>query len=133
MHWELSKSFRFDMAHRLSFHKGKCRNLHGHSYRLEVVLSGETDKNGMVIDFHDLKKIVKEQVVDVLDHSTVIYEHDDLLMNSFPKELQHVIFPFEVTAENLCKWIYEKLTDAGLTIKQVILWETSDSKAVYTK
>jgi 6-pyruvoyltetrahydropterin/6-carboxytetrahydropterin synthase len=133
MHWELSKSFHFDMAHRLSFHKGKCRNLHGHCYKLEVSLSGNMDNNGMLIDFHDFKRIVHEHVVDVLDHSTVIYEKDELLMNCFPRELQHLILPFEITVENLCKWIYEKLSDTGLTIKQVTLWETADSKAVYTK
>ncbi len=130
---ELSKTFYFDMAHRLSFHKGKCRNLHGHSYRMEVVLEGEPDENGMLIDFQEMKRIVKEHVVDILDHSTVIYEKDRLLMDSFPRELQHVIFPYEVTAENLCRWAFERLVNTGLAIKQVSIWETANSKAVYTK
>jgi len=133
MQMELSKTFHFDMAHRLSFHSGKCRNLHGHTYRLEVTLEGEPDEHGMLIDFNEMKRIVHEHVIDVLDHATVIYEKDRLLMDTFPKELQHVIFPYEVTAENLCRWTYDRLRDAGLTIKQVIIWEAADSKAVYTK
>lgn len=130
---ELTKIFTFDMAHRLSFHEGKCWNLHGHTYRLEVTVSGDEDKNGMVIDFNDMKRIILENVVDVLDHATVIFEKDDLLMRSFPKELKHVIFPTEVTAENLCKWCSNRLEEAGLKIKQVAIWETPTSKAVYTK
>ncbi|MEA3392159.1 MAG: 6-carboxytetrahydropterin synthase QueD [Candidatus Marinimicrobia bacterium] len=130
---ELTKIFSFDMAHRLSFHKGKCWNLHGHTYKLEVTVQGDEDDNGMVIDFNDLKRIIMEQVVDILDHATVIYEKDDLLMKSFPMELHHVIFPYEPTAENLCKWCSDRLENAGLMIKQVAIWETPSSKAVYTK
>lgn len=129
---DLTKIFTFDMAHRLSFHKGKCRNLHGHTYKLEVTVCGDEDKNGMVIDFYDMKKIILTEVVDILDHATVIYEKDELLMKSFPMELHHVLLPYESTAENLCHWISDKLAKAGLKIKQVSLWETPNSKAVYT-
>jgi 6-pyruvoyl-tetrahydropterin synthase len=55
------------------------------------------------------------------------------LMNAFPKELKHVIFPTEATAENLCKWCSDRLEEAGLMIKQVAIWETPSSKAVYIK
>jgi 6-pyruvoyltetrahydropterin/6-carboxytetrahydropterin synthase len=130
---ELTKTFTFDMAHRLSFHKGKCWNLHGHTYKLEVTVSGDEDENGMVIDFNDMKDICMEKVVDVLDHSTVIYEKDELMMNSFPMVLHHVIMPYEPTAENLCKWISKRLEDGGLMIKQVAVWETASSKALYIK
>ncbi len=133
MELELTKIFHFDMAHRLTFYDGKCRNLHGHSYRLEVTLGGEADSNGMVMDFNRMKTVIRKEAVDILDHATVIYEKDDLMLNSFPKELHHVIFPYEVTAENLCRWICERLTNAGLNIKRITVWETADSKAVYTK
>ncbi|MFA6617840.1 MAG: 6-carboxytetrahydropterin synthase QueD [Candidatus Neomarinimicrobiota bacterium] len=130
---ELTKTFTFDMAHRLSFHKGKCKNLHGHTYKLEVSLSGVLDENGMLMDFGDLKKICMDKVVNVLDHSTMIYEKDELLMNSFPKELYHIVVPFEPTAENISKWIAKELEEGGLNIKQVAVWETASSKALYTK
>lgn len=130
---ELTKIFSFDTAHRLSFHSGKCKNLHGHTYRLEISISGERDSNGLIMDFGDLKRIVNDNIIQILDHATVIYEKDSLLLDSFPKSLKHVVLPYESTAENMCVWIYEKLEHAGLTCKQVSLWETPTSKAIYTK
>ena len=54
----IAKDFIWQMSHRLTFHKGLCQNIHGHSYKLRVYLTGETDKNGMIIDFYDLEKII---------------------------------------------------------------------------
>ena len=74
----VTKVFTFDMAHALFGYDGPCKNIHGHTYRLSVSLIGEqiadeTNPNhGMVIDFTDFKKIVKEQVVDVFDHTLVM-------------------------------------------------------------
>jgi len=73
----ITKQFNFETGHALYGYDGKCRNVHGHSYKLSVTVVGTpiTDKNhvkfGMVIDFSDLKKIVKEEIVDVFDHATV--------------------------------------------------------------
>ncbi len=74
----LTKIFHFETGHALAGYDGKCRNVHGHSYRLEVTVIGTpiSDPNhvkyGMVIDFGDLKKIVNEQVVDIYDHSLLL-------------------------------------------------------------
>lgn len=73
----ITKQFSFETGHALYGYDGKCRNVHGHSYKLSVTVIGEpiTDsshvKFGMVIDFSDLKKIIKEEIVDVFDHATV--------------------------------------------------------------
>lgn len=73
----ITKQFDFETGHALYGYDGKCRNVHGHSYKLSVTVTGSPieDKNnvkyGMVIDFSDLKKIVKEQIVDAFDHATV--------------------------------------------------------------
>jgi 6-pyruvoyltetrahydropterin/6-carboxytetrahydropterin synthase len=73
----ITKQFSFETGHALYGYDGKCKNVHGHSYKLSVTVIGEpiTDqtnvKFGMVIDFKDLKKIVEEEVVDVFDHATV--------------------------------------------------------------
>lgn len=73
----ITKQFSFETGHALYGYDGKCRNVHGHSYKLSVTVIGtpisDTDnvKYGMVIDFGDLKKIVKEEIVDVFDHATV--------------------------------------------------------------
>lgn len=73
----ITKSFSFETGHALYGYDGKCRNVHGHSYKLSVTVIGSpisdklNVKFGMVIDFSDLKKIVKEEIVDVFDHATV--------------------------------------------------------------
>ena len=73
----ITKQFSFETGHALYGYDGKCRNVHGHSYKLSVTVFGTpiADSNnvkfGMVIDFSDLKKIVKEEIVDVFDHATV--------------------------------------------------------------
>ena len=128
----ISRTFHFDMAHRLTFHKGKCRNLHGHTYKLEIIMSGKVDKNGIIIDFGDLKNIVNKNIIDKLDHSTAIYKNDSLLLDNFPKVLKYNIFEQETTAENLSKWIFDKLTNL-LEIEQVRLWETPKNQVTYTK
>ena len=76
-HIRITKQFSFETGHALYGYDGKCKNVHGHSYKLDVTVIGKPifDKNhvkfGMVIDFGDLKKIVKEEIVDVFDHATV--------------------------------------------------------------
>lgn len=73
----ITKSFSFETGHALYGYDGKCRNVHGHSYKLFVTVIGQPIlddshvKHGMVIDFGDLKKIVKEEIVNVFDHATV--------------------------------------------------------------
>lgn len=73
----LTKQFSFETAHALYGYDGKCKDIHGHSYYLDVTIIGtpinnsKDVKNGMVIDFGDLKKIVKEEIVEVYDHATV--------------------------------------------------------------
>ena len=79
----VTKEFSFEMAHVLWNYDGPCRNVHGHSYRLFVTIAGtpvdnpDDHKNGMVIDFSDLKNIVKKEIVSVFDHSVVISTHFD--------------------------------------------------------
>lgn len=77
----ITKQFNFETGHALYGYDGKCKNVHGHSYKLSVTVIGKpiTDANqvkfGMVIDFTDLKKIVKEEIVDVFDHATVFNQN----------------------------------------------------------
>ena len=74
----LTKEFGFELAHALYGHDGLCKNIHGHSYKLFVTVIGEpisdnkNPKHGMVMDFSDLKQIVKEEIVDKLDHSLMV-------------------------------------------------------------
>ncbi len=88
----ITKQFSFETGHALYGYDGKCKNVHGHSYRLDVTVIGkpiEDNSNvkfGMVIDFGDLKKIVKSEIVDVFDHATVFNKNTPHL--ELAKELQ---------------------------------------------
>ncbi len=106
----ITKQFSFETGHALYGYDGKCKNVHGHSYKLFVTVIGSPieDKNnvkyGMVIDFTDLKKIVKEEVVDVFDHATVFNKNTPHI--ELAKELKdrghHVILvDYQPTSENM--------------------------------
>ena len=68
---KITKEFAFESAHTLPWHQGKCKNLHGHSYKLFVTIEGMINENGIVMDFGDLKKIVNENIVDLMDHKNL--------------------------------------------------------------
>lgn len=118
---KLTKSFNFDSAHFLPNHKGKCSSMHGHTYRLEVTVIREEGKlidigsdEGMVIDFADLKEIVKDEVLDKMDHKVL-----------------NEVFSFRTTAENMAAHIFDVLTErlhsVGVRVDKIRLWETPDS------
>jgi len=106
----ITKQFTFETGHALYGYDGKCKNVHGHSYKLSVTVIGtpitERDnvKFGMVIDFSDLKKIVKEEIVDQFDHATVFNEttpHVELA-NELKNRGHHVILvDYQPTSENM--------------------------------
>ncbi len=106
----ITKQFSFETGHALYGYDGKCRNVHGHSYKLSVTVIGEpiTDtshvKLGMVIDFGDLKKIVKEDIEDVFDHATVFNKNTPHV--ELAKELQNrghnvILVDYQPTSENM--------------------------------
>lgn len=106
----ITKQFTFETGHALYGYDGKCKNVHGHSYKLSVTVIGKpiTDtsnvKYGMVIDFSDLKKIVKEEIVDIFDHATVFNKNTPHV--ELAKELEnrghHVILvDYQPTSENM--------------------------------
>lgn len=102
------KQFSFEMAHALTDYPGKCRNIHGHSYRLEVAVTGNrSESSGMVIDFKLLKDIVNRTVVEPLDHCLVLSEHtDEELKRLLKKEFEKVkIVPFQPSTENLLEYM----------------------------
>ena len=112
---KIAKSFRWEMAHRLQCHKGKCFNLHGHSYKMEVEFEGSVDSNtGMVLDYFAVKDIVAP-LVKKLDHSVIIWEKDKILIEKISElNSAHVIVPFESTAENLVGYFLEKISKSNL-------------------
>ena len=111
---KIAKEFRWEMGHRLPYHEGQCKNLHGHSYKLLVELSGSTDDNGMVIDYYDVKKFIKP-IIDELDHSFMVFENDEELIAVLKKlSSKMIVVGFESTAENICLYFLEKIRNTGL-------------------
>ncbi len=104
----ITKQFNFETGHALYGYDGKCKNVHGHSYKLSVTVIGKpiTDssevKYGMVIDFSDLKKIVKEEVVDVFDHATVFNQntpHIELAKELKKRDHHVILVDYQPTSE----------------------------------
>jgi 6-pyruvoyltetrahydropterin/6-carboxytetrahydropterin synthase len=120
MKTSITKQFRFEAAHSLPEHSGKCRNLHGHSYLLEVTVTGDVQTSGsaagMVIDFAELSDIVDREILSQWDHQ---YLND--------------IVSFTTSAENLAGECFRRLTSAGLDISRVVLWETAKAYATIEK
>jgi 6-pyruvoyltetrahydropterin/6-carboxytetrahydropterin synthase len=136
----ITKEFDFEMAHALWNYDGACKNIHGHSYKLFVTIIGEpvadpgNPKFGMVLDFKDLKEMVRRPVVDFLDHSLVVYRGSDGKALSGAKGLYDKVhvFDFQPTCENLVLFIVRKirsLLTPGLELHAVKLYETATSYA----
>lgn len=106
------KSFRFEAAHRLPWHPGRCSRPHGHSYRLEIAVSGPVLDNGVVIDFDDVSAAARAAVLD-------IYDHQDLNM-----------ILENPTAENIAADALRRLRRHGLAAAWVRLWETDTGSAL---
>ena len=110
MRTRIAEEFRWEMGHRLPFHEGGCQNLHGHSYRLRVEITGEPDAQGMVLDYFDLKAAV-QPLVDSLDHAFMCDESDALMQGFFRENpMKTVVVPFPTTAENIARYILGHLT-----------------------
>jgi 6-pyruvoyltetrahydropterin/6-carboxytetrahydropterin synthase len=110
----VSKEFTFDSAHFLTKYHGKCENMHGHTYRLRVTVEGPVQEDGMVLDFKELKSLVKEKVVDKYDHQNL----NDFFENP--------------SAELIAMKIWEDLKDLPSgKLFEVVLWETADSFVTY--
>ena len=118
---KIAKEFSWEMGHRLPFHKGKCKNLHGHSYQCMIELTGDVDENGIVLDYYDLKKTV-EPVFEELDHAFMVWDGDKELIDALNKlNSRMVIVNFQTTAENICLYLLDKikLTDLPKNVKAV--------------
>jgi len=108
---KIAKHFRWEAAHRLPWHKGLCRNLHGHSYHMTVELEGDSDEWGIVMDFKVLKHLVAP-LVDRWDHAMLIAESDEILHRVAEQTgWKHNLLPFDSTAENLSTFVAEYLAE----------------------
>jgi 6-pyruvoyltetrahydropterin/6-carboxytetrahydropterin synthase len=140
----VTKVFTFDMAHALFGYDGPCKNIHGHTYRLSVTLIGEqileenNPKEGMVIDFTDFKRIVKENVIDVFDH-TLVLKNDTphSKIKGLSDNFERIIYsPYQPSCENLLLDMLDRIQNhlpGNVEIKNVRLEETPTSYAEWFK
>lgn len=149
----ISKEIQFDAGHRVPNHKSKCRNPHGHRYRVVVHCSGRiietsgSSDEGMLVDFSDLKSLMTEKIHDVLDHGFIVYRADHILYDVLtkgscsgtePNEWKLIEFPYIPTAENIARWCFDQLKQPfkdrfqeDLYLIRVEVWETPTSMASY--
>lgn len=120
--YEVTVEETFAAGHALRNYHGKCENLHGHNYRIQVTLQGlELDSIGLLVDFIEVKKVM-QTVVNRLDHQ---------FLNELP--------PFDQlnpSAENIAKYFYDQISgglksDKGVTLRQIKIWETDTTSATY--
>jgi 6-pyruvoyltetrahydropterin/6-carboxytetrahydropterin synthase len=116
---QIRKTFRFEAAHVLPFHPGKCARVHGHSYVLEVAVRGPLQQDGpargMIVDFDEIKRVVRSHVIDALDHQSL----NDFIENP--------------TAEHIVHWIWKRLDSSLAGLDELVLWETTNSCAVLAR
>jgi len=137
----ITKKFTFEAGHALYGYDGKCKNVHGHSYKLFVTVIGSpiTDKNhvkfGMVIDFGDLKKIISEEIISVYDHATVLNKNTPHaeLAEVLKAQGHHIILvDFQPTSEMLVINFAEKIQKRlpqNIQLHSLKLQETESSYA----
>ena len=138
----ITKEFKFEMAHALHGYDGLCANIHGHSYRLWITVRGDVKKepthtkDGMIIDFIDLKSIVKSIIIKKYDHSLVLNAnspHANLDLSAFDKVYY---LPYQPTSENLVTDFANSITSLlpeNVELLKVVLSETVSSFAEWNK
>lgn len=115
--FELRVESHFSAAHHLLNYQGDCENIHGHNWKVEIIVAGEElDKSGMLIDFKVLKKHLNE-VLDMLDHKDI--------------NVLEVFKDVSPSSENIARFIYSQLKSSLPQLKSVSVWETEKAKATY--
>jgi 6-pyruvoyltetrahydropterin/6-carboxytetrahydropterin synthase len=136
----VTREFTFEMAHVLFNYDGPCRNVHGHSYRLFVTIAGvpvrdsSNPKNGMVIDFTDLKSIVMREIVNIFDHAVVLSSDFDRIKREMMDQTfgNTVVVDYQPTCENLVADFAGRIgkhLPAGTMLHNLKLYETAKSYA----
>lgn len=134
----ITKEFTFEMAHALRNYDGPCRNIHGHSYKLFITLKGipindpKDPKNGMLMDFGALKKLVNQEIVSQYDHGIVVAQNDERIQ-AIKKQFDNIIITkYQPTCENFVVDFAQKIQSnlpEKITVHSIKLYETATSYA----
>lgn len=138
--YRLRTESAFDSAHFLSGYEGKCRNIHGHRWKVAAYISSERLMTegvgkGMLIDFKDFKHILREET-EALDHALIIEKGslpDELFDMLEKNQFKIISLDFRPTAENLAKYFFDTLKKRGLDVSGVEVYETPDNCAEYSE
>lgn len=136
----ITKIFTFEMAHALLGYDGPCANIHGHSYRLEVSISAKPlhdkghPKNGMIMDFGDLKKLVQKHILDEVDHALILNaDTPPLVIDTLRANYDNIVlYHYQPTSENMLSDFAERIQKqlpANIQLIGLRLYETSTSFA----
>lgn len=134
----LTKEFDFEMSHLLHNYDGLCSNIHGHSYRLFVTIRGlpindnSSPKNGMVMDFGELKSIIYSEIIDKLDHALLVPKSSNMLSYLKDCNTKLVITNYQPTCENLLIDFVKRISPnlpKGVELARLCLYETKNSYA----
>jgi 6-pyruvoyltetrahydropterin/6-carboxytetrahydropterin synthase len=133
----IMRRFTFCAGHRLVGHEGKCQNLHGHNYAMEIYVTGnQQDEIGRILDFKLLKQRVKGWIDEYWDHTFILWDQDENGLSAIRSSQPHRIYelPSNPTAENMAIHFLEKicpviLKDTGAVAFKVRLWESEETCA----
>ncbi|MDA1280273.1 MAG: 6-carboxytetrahydropterin synthase [Chloroflexi bacterium] len=131
--FKVTKQIDFCYGHRLLNYDGKCKHLHGHNGLIEIeVASDSLDSRGMVVDFGDVKDVVKGWVDEHMDHKMILCKDDPIL--GLLTDIHEPVYVMDEnpTAENIAMHIHRQALKAGLDILETRLWETPSSFAAYS-
>ena len=151
----ITRKFTFNMAHRVPNHKSKCRNLHGHTYKLLITFLGSlideegNSSEGMVFDFSDVKSLVGEFIDDQMDHAFMGMKNseEELFTLCLNNNWKLTVVKFPPTVENIAKYIFDEVNKKinramdinmfpmpdDLKVSKVELWETPNCYATYSE
>ena len=141
---QITRRLEFDAGHRIPNHASQCRHLHGHRYAIEITLSGDiitvegVSEQGMVMDYSEVKRIAKEELVDAWDHAFLVYRNDREVLDFLNSLTDHktVVLDVPPTAENLAMLAFRQLDSAyrdtygnHLRLERVRIYETPNNWA----
>lgn len=131
---KIAKEYHFEMSHRLPFHSGPCKNIHGHSYKLIVTLEGELDNNSMVLDYYEVDRIIVP-IIKNFDHSFLCDKNDKIMIEFLAQNgFKYSVIPYVTTSENIVTYFIDTIKEHfqkfdNLLTLSVRLYETQDAYA----
>lgn len=132
--FSVTKETHFCYGHRLLHHEGKCRHLHGHNARAVIRLESDTlNTLGMVCDFADISRFVKDWLNREIDHNMLLHRDDPVLPLLQDAGERCYVMAVNPTAENIARLIFEAVETAGFPVVEVALYETESAFASYRK